>query len=361
MGDHTDYNEGFVLPSAIDRDCVVASVPTADGRVHVRSLDLEDEAVGPIDVAADGSDEPHALEPAWGRYVAGVVRALARRGRPPAGIDATVASDVPLGAGLSSSAALEVACALALCDAAAFQLPEQELALACQEGEHLGTGVPSGIMDQLAAVAGRERHALLLDCRSLETEHIPLPRELAVVVVHSGIRRELAGSEYAARRAACEAIAARLGLRSLRDAALEQVADEPLARHVVTENARVHETARALADGDAGELGRLFAASHASLRDDFRVSLPELDLLVESLVEAGAVGARLTGAGFGGAVVALAEDERAGAVADAAAARYRAETGIEPRAFRARASSGAGPLAPPSSGEATVARGDGDR
>jgi galactokinase len=304
IGEHTDYNEGFVLPIAVDLECVVDARSRPDGRIRVRSRELGGEA----DVAADGSDEPAGVR-GWGGYVAGVARALAMRGREPEGMEACVSSTVPVAAGLSSSAALEVALALALCDVAGFELPALELALACQEAEQIATGVPSGIMDQLASIAGREGCALLIDCRSLEVEAIPLPPDLAVLVVHSGVERELAGSAYAERRRACEAVARRLGLRALRDASPEQVADEPRARHVVSENARVLEAARALKEGDAEALGRLLSASHASLRDDFEVSTPELDALVATLEAAGALGARLTGAGFGGAVVARDAEE----------------------------------------------------
>jgi galactokinase len=340
IGDHTDYNDGFVLPIAIDLECVVRGRPRPDLNVRLRSLDLE----GPgVDVAADGSDDPSVVEPTWGRYAAGVLRVLAERGRPAVGLEAAVSSTVPIGAGLSSSAALEVALALALCDAAAFELPSVELARACQEAELVATGVPCGIMDQLTALAGAEGHALLVDCRSLEIETVRLPDELAVVVVHSGVERALATSAYAERRASCEAAALRLGLRALRDATTEQVVDNPRARHVVSENARVLEAATALASGDVSTLGRLLHESHASLRDDFEVSTPELDALVAALEDAGAVGARLTGAGFGGCVVALTQRDEAAGIASTATARYRAETGLEPTTFHVRAVDGARP------------------
>jgi galactokinase len=247
-------------------------------------------------------------------------RSAPLRGRRPVGVDVRVESTIPIGAGLSSSAAFEVGVALALCDAAGLGLETLELAVACRESEHLATGVPCGIMDQLASIAGRRDHALLIDCRSLEVVPVRLPADLAVLVVHSGVTRELAGSAYAERRRACEAVATRLGLRSLRDASSEQVADEPRARHVVSENARVLEAVRALQEGDAERLGELLSASHASLRDDFEVSTPELDALVAALEAAGALGARLTGAGFGGSVVAVAragEAERILAAVDA--------------------------------------------
>jgi galactokinase len=323
IGDHTDYNEGFVLPVAIDLECVVHATPRTDGEVRVVS-DQED--------------------PGTQRYVAGVVDALARRGRPQVGIDATVASTVPSGSGLSSSAALEVSVALALCAVSSFELSPLELALACQDAEQRATGVPCGIMDQLASVAGRAGHALLIDCRSLEVEPIPIPVSLAIVVVHSGLPRALVATDYAERRAACERIAARLGLVALRDADADRVRDEPFARHVVSENDRVLRAAEALRRGDVDELGALLTAGHASLRDDFEVSTPELDLLAGELERAGALGARLTGAGFGGCVVARARRADAGAVAARATAAYRAATGLEPMTYLCRAVDSAGPV-----------------
>ena len=333
IGDHTDYNEGFVLPAAIDLECVVDATPRRDDVVHVRSLG--DEVTFRLDGAEVG-------EPAWGRYVAGIALALARRGRPAVGIDASVESTVPVGAGLSSSAAFEVSIGLALCDAARFELTPLELALACQEGDHLTVGVPSGIMDQLASVAGVADHALLIDCRSLEVEPIPIPQEVSIVVAHSGLPRTLVDSAYAERRAECERVAAALGLRSLRDATPEQVDDSPRARHVVSENARVLAAADALRRGDLAVLGPLMAASHASLRDDYEVSTPELDALVASLLAAGSVGARLTGAGFGGCAVALALREEAERVAAGAAGAYERETGLTPTTWICRAADGAG-------------------
>ena len=330
MGDHTDYNDGFVLPVAIDRDCVIVARRRDDGVVRARSLDVE-PADGVVEIPADGSAEPASVEPAWGRHVAAVVRELAERGRSPVGIDAALSSTVPTGAGLASSAALEVACALALADAADFSLPAEELARACQRAEHAATGVPCGIMDQLASLAGVAGHALLIDCRSLAVEPVPLPPGVAIAVVHSGVERTLADSEYAERRAACEAIAVELSIPALRDARLEDVADRPLARHVVNENARVHRTAGALAARDVPALRALFAESHASLRDDYGVSTPEVDALVTALVAAGAIGARLTGAGFGGSVVALVERDEV--------ARFSHERD----AFACEAADGAGP------------------
>ena len=311
IGDHTDYNEGFVLPLAVDVECVVRATPRGDGVVRVTSDSFE----SPVELPADGSAEPRDVEPRWGRLVAGVIRSLAPLGRAPAGIDAHVMSTVPVGGGLSSSAAFEVAVGLALCDAAGLAPSPDDLARACQQAEELATGVPCGIMDQLASLRGRRDSALLIDCRSLEVEPVPLPDGVAVLVVDSGVSRALEDTAYAVRRAECEAIAARLGLASLRDATPEQVAGEPRARHVVSENARVLAFAEALRRGSVDALGPLLLESHASLRDDYEVSTPELDSLVERLVGAGALGARLTGAGFGGSVVSLVPASQAKAIA----------------------------------------------
>jgi galactokinase len=311
IGDHTDYNEGFALPMAIQLECVVEG-KAAEDEITLRS----DARPRELRIPADGGAPPARVDPHWGRYVAGVARTLADRGRNPVGFEGTIRSTVPVGSGLSSSAALEVSCALALCEVGGLTLEPVELARACQQAEQAATGVPSGIMDQLASVAGRAGHALLIDCRSLEVTPVPVGAEVAVLVVHSGQERTLEGSAYAERRADCERIAALLGLRALRDATEEQVSDEPIARHVVAENRRVHAFAQALAHGNADEAGRLCDESHASLRDDFRVSTPQLDELVRRLRAGGALGARLTGAGFGGAVVALARPEDADRILD---------------------------------------------
>jgi galactokinase len=343
IGDHTDYHDGFVLPMAIDRDCVIGFAARDDRRVRVRSLDLD----GAVDLDAAGHDDPETVDPPWCRFVAGALDALAARGRAPVGIDAAVASRVPVGSGLSSSSALSVALTLALADVAGLSLDPRQAAHAALEAEVRATGVPGGLMDQLTALFGRSDHALLIDCRALSVEPIPMPNELAVLVVDSGQSRTLAGSAYAERRAESEQVAARLGLPALREAPLDRVQDEPRARHVVTENQRVLEFADALRAGDAAALGSVLLASHASLRDDYEVSTPELDLAVALLVDHGALGARLTGAGFGGCVVALVEHARVGDVAAKAVADYRSETGLDAAAFEAHAADGAGPLTAP--------------
>jgi galactokinase len=259
-------------------------------------------------------------------------------------MDAIVASDVPIGSGLSSSAAFEVACAVALADAADWSWEPVELALACRAAEELATGVPCGIMDQLISIAGRAGSALLIDCRSLEMRAVSLPPNLGVLAVHSGQERALASSSYAERRRSCEALADAIGVAALRDATPIQVENDPIGRHVVSENERVLESVRALEEGDLSCFGELMTASHASLRDDFGVSTPELDVLVEVLVAAGALGARLTGAGFGGSVVAVCDVDEMPGLVEAAESRYRKLTGLEPQAFVCHAAAGAGPL-----------------
>jgi len=298
IGDHTDYTGGFALPMAVELGTTV-TVERGGRRVELRSSEEPEAAV--VDL---GVTEPGAVEPAWARYVAGVVAVL----RPDEGATGTVSTTLPVGAGLSSSAALEVSVALAL----GFEGPPLDLAVACQQAEHLASGVPSGVMDQLASAAGVPGHALLVDCTSFQVVPVPLPAGLDVVVVHSGQARALAGSAYGERRAQCEAAAAVIGpLREASEADLARLDDDLLrrrARHVITENGRVLAFAHCLRAGELTEAGRLMAASHASLVTDFEVSTAALDALVAELSSVpGVYGARLTGAGFGGCVVALAD------------------------------------------------------
>jgi galactokinase len=284
--------------------------------VELVSADEADPAVVPL-----GITEPSGLRPAWARYVGGVVAVL----RPADGATGTVSTTLPIGAGLSSSAALELAVALAL----GFEGTPLDLARACQQAEQTASGVPCGIMDQLAGAAGRAGHALLIDCATLDVTPVPVPPGIDLLVVHSGAPRTLAGSAYARRRDECEAAAAVIGpLRNAGTADVAGLADPVLrrrARHVVTENARVTDFAAALAAGRLEEAGALMVASHRSLAQDFEVSTPALDALVADLRRRpGVFGARLTGAGFGGCVVALVE---AGAAADVSGWRVRPSAG----------------------------------
>ncbi len=296
IGDHTDYTGGLVLPMAIDMGTTVVGTRTGD-RVRLASAEIEGEAVVPLDVG-----DPAVVEPTWARYVAGVVSVL----RPTHGFDGRLSTTLPLGAGLSSSAALEVAVALAL----GFEGPPLDLALACQRAERAASGVPCGIMDQLSSAAGVAGHALLIDCGALTVTPVALPDDAEVVVVHSGQPRRLADSAYADRRSSCEEAQALIG--PLAQADLDAVATvvdpraRARARHVVSENDRVRRFVAALGAGDVVECGTLMVASHESLRTDFEVSTTRLDRLVAELVATpGVFGARLTGAGFGGCVVAM--------------------------------------------------------
>ena len=298
MGDHTDHTGGLVLPMAIDLGTSVTGERGGD-EVRLTSTSEPDVAVVPLDV-----QDPSTIEPAWARYVAGVVAEQ----RPGVGLDGRVDTTLPIGAGLSSSAALEVAVALAL----GFEGDAIALAELGQRAEQRASGVPCGIMDQLASAVGRGWRALRIDCTTLSIDAVALPDDLAVVVIDSGEPRTLAMSAYADRAEACQVAQRAIG--PLRDASLEDVdaIDDPTvrrrARHVLTENERVDELVAALRADDRAALGEVMAASHASLRDVFEVSTPGIDALVERLAaSSGVIGARLTGGGFGGCVVALTE------------------------------------------------------
>ncbi|GAC1536746.1 MAG: galactokinase [Acidimicrobiales bacterium] len=301
IGDHTDYSGGFACPMAIDLGTTV-TLQTGGPAVILRSDAEQYSAVVPLDIA-----DPASVSPAWARYVAAVVSCVA----PPQGGTGQVVSNLPIGAGLSSSASLELAVAIAI---GADPSDPTALARLCQRAEHLASGVPCGIMDQLVGAAGIAGHALLLDCETLRYTTIPVPEEVEIVVVHSGEDRSLAGSAYAQRRHEVEAAGRTLG-RPLRECGIDDLSGldgEALrrARHVVTENARTLAFATALREGDVQAAGTLMSESHMSLRDDFRVSTERLDALVRHLVSLpGVLGARLTGAGFGGCVVALVEPE----------------------------------------------------
>jgi galactokinase len=341
IGEHTDYNDGFVLPVALESATWVCGRP-ADGVLRLDSLDRP----GTVEVdLATGAGPTEG----WGRYVTAVVRALRDADADLRGFTGVLASDLPLGGGLSSSAALELAVAKAVL---ASDLPDVELARICLRAEDHYVGMHVGIMDQLTSAASRAGHALLIDCRSLALRPVPFPRSLRVVVLDSAVPRELADSEYNARRAQCEQAASALGVAALRDADPEmlerhrQRLDEVVyrrARHVVTENARVLVAAAALEEGRVAELGPLFAAAHRSMAEDYEASIPELDLLVSLAAETGGVrAARLTGAGFGGCTVNLVEVDRAEAAAAEILDRYQAATGRQGRAWVSTPADGAG-------------------
>ena len=314
IGEHTDYNEGFVLPFAIDRRTVVALGVRDDRRVRVASTFADELAEIDLDALA-----PDALG-GWSAYPLGVAWAFSEFGADLGavpGVDLFIDSDVPVGAGLSSSAAIESAVALALNDVWRLGLDRRALARVGQRAENVAVGAPTGIMDQSASLLGQADHAVFLDCRTLESELVPLglaEAGLAILVIDTGVKHSHATGGYGERRAACERGAAALGLSSLRDATVDdlpraqQLLDDVTfrrIRHVITENQRVLDTVATLRAEGAAAIGELLDASHRSMRDDFEISVPELDLAVESAVAAGALGARMTGGGFGGAAIAL--------------------------------------------------------
>jgi galactokinase len=315
IGEHTDYSGGLVLPAAISLGVTISG--TRSGRIELRSELDGTTAV----LAADGS----STQPTSGlaRFVAAVARELHELGRPPVGIVGSIAPDVPVGAGLASSAALEVAVATALCAVADWEaLKPLELAAACQRAEYRAVGVPCGILDQAAAVLGEEGAAIYLDCSTLEHEAISLPEWLAIVVVDSGVRHQLEGSAYADRRRELEEAIVALDGKRPADVSAAEAAELAAAaglddlhvrrlRHVVSENERVRAVVRALRARDMASVGNILLEGHASQRDDYETSTPELDRLVERAYELGAIGARMTGGGFGGSVVALVDAQQA--------------------------------------------------
>ncbi len=338
IGEHTDYSGGLVLPAAIQLGVTVEVLATAD-EVFLSSA----RAGGAPPFAADGGGR---LASGWARYGQAVAAELAELGRPAVGLVGSIRSDLPAGAGLSSSAALEVAIALALCAVAEFELEPLELALACRRAEERAVGVPCGILDQAASLLGREGEAILLDCATLEYRPVRIPDHAALLVVGSGVERRLEGTRYAERtRELGRALTAVGATRSTEvDLAALSGLDEVSARrlrHVVTENDRVRQLAAALEADDLPAAGRLVSASHASLRDDYEVSIPELDLLAELAESAGALGARLLGGGFGGSILALAERESADEIAAQIVTEYRARTGRDSGALAVRPSTGA--------------------
>lgn len=333
IGEHTDYNDGFVLPMAIDRAVWIALRPRADRQILAHSLDFNEEATFALDDLKHGND-------GWNEYLKGVAWVLQVNGQTLRGWEGVLAGDVPVGAGLSSSAALELAVARAFAVVSDLPWDAATMARLGQRAENEWVGVRCGIMDQMISAAGRAGHALLIDCRSLATEAVPIPEGTTVVVLDTATRRGLVDSAYNERRGQCEKAARIFGVSALRDVSPARFETEAgrldevtrrRARHVVGENERTVQAAEALRRGDAVAVGRLMNASHASLRDDFAVSSRELDVMVEcGRTHPACLGIRMTGAGFGGCAVALIHEERAEAFTSAVAASYRAATGIEP-------------------------------
>jgi galactokinase len=329
IGEHTDYHDGFVLPCAVPQR--TRAVLTRRDTAVVRASSTQ---MPGMDVAFTVGDESRRSN--WGDYVQGVTWALRREGLTVGGFDVRLQSDVPVGSGLSSSASLEVAVLRAVRAAFALDLSDVDLARIAHRAEVEFVGAPVGIMDQMASSLAGEREALFLDTRTLRYEGIPLPSSLALVVINSGITHQHAGGDYGTRRRESEAAAASLGVAKLRDIGIEELprlaALPPVlarrARHVITENDRVLKACDALRRGDDLALGRLFNASHASMRDDYEVSVPDIDCLVTLATQQSQVfGARMTGGGFGGAVVIAADAAAAADVATAVTTEYRARTG----------------------------------
>lgn len=345
IGEHTDYNDGFVMPLAIDRAALIALRPRPDNKVVARSLDMDDRR----EFALDNLQQPP--KPEWIDYLVGVAWSLQARGHALRGWEGVVSGDVPIGAGLSSSAALELAAARAFHCVSDFEWEAKAMALACQRAENEWLGVNCGIMDQMISASGLADRALLIDCRSLETESAPLPAGTAVVILDTGTRRGLVDSKYNERREQCEAAARHFGIAALRDISSAEFAkrahelDElsrARARHVITENERTLRARDAMRAGDAPALGQLMIESHISLRDDFEVSSPALDAVVNCANAAeSCFGARMTGAGFGGCAVALVAVAGAPAFGERVTASYIAAAGIQPALYITRASAGA--------------------
>ncbi|GIH92230.1 galactokinase [Planobispora siamensis] len=345
IGEHTDYNDGFVLPFAVPWGVTAAVSRREDGVVRVRSL----QAGEPVTV--DDLDRAEG----WSRYVVGVVWALRAAGHPVRGADIVVDGDVPQGAGLSSSAALEVVVGTALNELYGLGLAKMEIALLAQKAENDFVGMPCGIMDQAASALGEEGKALFLDCRSLAGRAIPFDlaaEGLQLLIINTGVHHELADGQYARRREDCENAAKRLGVDALRDVtdlagALAKLTGDERKRvqHVVTENHRVEALIGLLRAGAVREIGALLNASHLSLRDQFEVSCAELDVAVESAVRGGARGARMTGGGFGGSAIALVADDKVESVRQAVTSAYAERGWAAPEIYPATPAAGARRLA----------------
>lgn len=369
IGEHIDYSNGFVLPMAIDRYCVLAAgdcplfsspgVTTLASTIREKgtvplatifSTATNDEVTIPLN-----SPSRHATAGHWSNYFAGVIAACGQRGLRPPGFVAVAESSVPVGGGLSSSAAIEVATATLIEAMTSITLDPVEKALLCQWAEHNFAGMPCGIMDQFASTMCRADHLMLLDCRSRQIEHIPLvDPNITVLIINTNVKHELTGSEYAERRGQCESATRKLGAQSPRDITVDDLdanrtklteAEYRRVRHAVTEIARTVAAANAIKAGDWPAVGQLMVASHKSLRDDYEVSCRELDLLVDLAQKigptGGVIGSRMTGGGFGGCTVSLVETAKVSAVADSLAKSYYAETGIAPAIITSRAARGA--------------------
>lgn len=346
IGEHTDYNDGFVLPMAIDREVCIALNPRDDATVRLFSLDLKTDSVFNL----------HSLHPSdrWDAYPQGVANELIKAGFEINGFDGIITGNVPRGAGLSSSAAVELATAKAFSVASGFEWDAVQMAKLSQKAENEWVGVNSGIMDQMASAVCKEGYALFLDCRSLEFQHVPLPKNLSVAILDTSTRRGLVESAYNERRSQCEEAARWFGAQALRDVDMmtfekkrkeeRGLSDVVMrrARHVISENERVLEAVETMKKGNAKRLGELFNESHESLKNDFEVTNDALNMIVECAREqVGCYGARMTGAGFGGCAVALVNEENAEAFVKNVTVAYRLRSGFEANVYVCKSSAGA--------------------
>ena len=354
IGEHTDYNGGYVFPVAIDKSVHIVARRCEDNRVRLHALDAE--TCYEFSLATLG-DETEVSEPAWSKYLVGVATLLQNSGRTLRGMDALITGDVPIGAGLSSSAALTVSAALAFLTASGSEMDRKELAALCQRVEHEFVGVKCGIMDQTISLLGRTDHGLFLDCRSLEHTHVPLNLgEHVIVICNTKVKRELAASEYNKRRAECEKGVSILkrwlpDISSLRDVDLTDFENyeealpfltQKRCRYVLEENARVQKAIAALRDADLPAFGRLMNASHSGLRDDYEVSCNELDVLTNIARSVpGVLGTRMTGAGFGGCTVTLAHQDAVEPLHKRVMTEYPQQVGIEPEIYLCTVGDGA--------------------
>jgi len=354
IGEHTDYNDGFVLPAAIEFYCWVAAAPRRDRKLVIHSENFNETVeAGLASLTPLGNKH-------WANYPLGVAWALGQNGESPTGANIYIVGEVPLGAGLSSSAAVEVAVGFALFNHSGHAVDRAELAQLCQKAENEFVGARVGIMDQFVSCYGRASHALLLDCRSLEHKFVRLPPDLQLVICNTMVRHELASGEYNARRAECEEGVRSLRIflpeiRALRDVTLSQLEAHRRSlspqvfarcRHVISENARVKSAVDAFHRGDSKALGPLLQDSHRSLRDDYEVSCRELDLMVEiAIAQPGLIGARMTGGGFGGCTINLVESAAVTDFTRKVAAEYSSQTGLTPEIYVSPASEGAQQMA----------------
>ena len=348
IGEHTDYNDGFVLPCAIDYQTIISCHKRSDNLVRVIAVDYDNQQ---DEFSLDSPIEKH-LDYMWANYIRGVVKHLKKYANNIHGVDFAISGNVPQRAGLSSSASLEVAVAKMFQVLYNLALDGTKLALIGQEAENQFVGCNCGIMDQLISALGKSQHALLIDCRSLEVKPVSIPKDFAVVIINSNIKRGLVDSEYNTRRKQCEAAAQALGVKALRDASLTELQHientlDPIvfkrAHHVITENERTLKAAQALTDGDYKLLSKLMAQSHNSMRDDFEITVPAIDYLVEIIhgVIGEQGGVRMTGGGFGGCVVAIVPKDKVDAVKTVVSDSYAKKFGIKEDFYICKPSEGA--------------------